>query len=190
MNIITSLFLALGLSADAFAVSVTNGMCCCRMNKKNAIATAFTFGFFQCIMPLIGYFLGSNFTQIINRYQHWVALILLSSIGINMITEAIKEKNNPEELACQTKNIFSAKNLVLQGIATSIDALAAGVSMLAMNLNIVTTSVFIGLVTFLCCCFGIFMGRKFGTILGLRARFVGGFILIVIGLKIFIEHYI
>ncbi|MDF2538757.1 MAG: hypothetical protein K0S76_1778 [Herbinix sp.] len=189
MDYLTIVIIALGLSADAFAVSVTNGMCSCHINKKNAFATAFTFGFFQAIMPVFGFFLGRTFSDFISQFQHWVALFLLGFIGINMIVEAIKEYRHPEG-CCNDHNIFTAKNLVLQGIATSIDALAAGVSFAVMDINILSAAVFIGAITFFCCSLGVMIGRRFGSLLGSRARLVGGVLLIVIGLKIFMEHQI
>ncbi|HWT27314.1 MAG TPA: manganese efflux pump MntP family protein [Mobilitalea sp.] len=187
MDLLTLLLLALGLSADAFAVAITNGMCSTHLNKKNAVATAFTFGFFQALMPILGYFLGRTFSDFVNRYQHWVALFLLGAIGVNMISEVIKESKHPECM-CTLKNIFNFKNLALQGIATSIDALAAGVSLAVLKMNIVQSALLIGGITFFCCLFGVYIGRKFGAFLGVRARLFGGIILIVLGLKIFIQH--
>lgn len=189
MDLITLILLALGLSADAFAVSVTNGMCSNKITKQNAFLTAFTFGFFQAAMPVLGFFLGRTFSDFISRFQHWVALFLLGFIGINMIVDAIKEHRNPDNECCN-KNIFTAKNLILQGIATSIDALAVGVSFAVMKINIVSASLLIGTITFLCCALGIFIGRKFGSMLGLRAKMSGGILLILIGVRIFIEYQI
>lgn len=186
MDLFTLLFLALGLSADAFAVSVTNGMCSSRITKKSAFATAMTFGLFQALMPILGFILGQTFSEFVNRYQHWVALFLLGFIGINMIVEAVKERRHPED-ACNIKDIFTVKNLMLQGIATSIDALAAGVSFAVLKLPILSTALFIGIITFLCCVLGVYIGKRFGSLLGIRAKLMGGIILIIIGLKIFIE---
>lgn len=186
MDLFTLLFLALGLSADAFAVSVTNGLCSSRITKKNAFVTAMTFGLFQALMPILGFILGQTFSEFVNRYQHWVALFLLGFIGINMIVEAIKERRHPED-ACNIKDIFTVKNLMLQGIATSIDALAAGVSFAVLKLPILSTALFIGIITFLCCVLGVYIGKRFGSLLGIRAKLMGGIILIIIGLKIFIE---
>ena len=188
MDLLTLILLALGLAADAFAVSLSNGMCACKITKKNALATALTFGFFQAAMPVLGYFLGCTFSDIVQQFQHWIALILLSLIGINMIWDAIKEARNPE--SCSNKNIFTVQNLVLQGIATSIDALAVGVSLAVMNTNILSSALVIGIITFLCCLFGVYIGRKFGSLLGLRAKLFGGFLLILIGVRIFVEHQI
>lgn len=187
MDLLTLILLALGLSADAFAVSVTNGMCSKKVTKKNALATAVTFGAFQGLMPVLGYVLGKTFSEFICRFQHWVALLLLGAIGINMLVEAIKEFRHPED-ACKIKNIFTVKNLTMQGIATSIDALAVGVSFAVMQINIISSALLIATITFFCCALGIYIGKKFGALLGLRAKLVGGCILLAIGLKIFIEN--
>jgi putative Mn2+ efflux pump MntP len=187
MDFITLILLALGLSADAFAVAVTNGMCSSKITKRHAFYTAITFGFFQALMPVLGFTLGRTFSDIVSRYQHWIALFLLGAIGINMLAEASKEWRNPED-ACTTKSIFTPKNLIMQGIATSIDALAAGVSIAVLNINIFSAALTIGLITFLCCLVGVYIGKKFGSLLGLRARLIGGLVLISIGLKIFIQN--
>jgi manganese efflux pump family protein len=187
MSFITLIFLAFGLAADAFAVAVTNGIFSHQVTKKNAIHTALFFGFFQGLMPILGFTLGTTFSEYVCRFQHWVALLLLGAIGANMLTEAIKDLKCPEDTDC-TMNIFTPKNLTIQGIATSIDALAAGVSLAVLDINIVTSSLLIAVITFFMCGFGVFIGKKFGSLLGLRARFVGGFILIFIGLKIFVEN--
>lgn len=177
------------VATDAFAVSITNGMCSQKVTKGNMFITAFTFGAFQGIMPLLGFTLGKRFTDIIFRYQHIVALFLIGAIGINMIVDAVKELRNPEDV-CTSNNIFTAKNLILQGIATSIDALAVGVSLAAINANISTASLTIAVITFLCCALGVYIGRKFGVLLGIRAKFAGGILLVLIGVKIFVEHII
>jgi len=187
MDFITQILLAFCLATDAFAVSITNGMCSSKITKKNVFATAFTFGAFQGMMPILGFILGNYFTEIISRYQHYVALFLLGAIGLNMIIEAFKEHKNPE-CPCAPRNIFSVGNLIIQGIATSIDALAVGVSLSAINADISSTSVIIGLITFLCCAMGVYIGRKFRVLIGVRAKLGGGILLLLIGIKIFIEN--
>jgi putative Mn2+ efflux pump MntP len=188
MDYITRILIAFSLTADAFAVSITNGICSSKITKKNVLATAFTFGFFQALMPILGFLLGRTFSDRISRYQYYIALFLLAAIGINMIHETIREQRHPDEL-CTLRTVFTAKNLILQGIATSIDALAVGVSFAAMRVNIATTSLIIGGITFLCCIFGVYIGRKFGNLLGLRARLAGGILLILIGIRIFWENF-
>lgn len=187
MGFITLILLAFGLSADAFAVAVSDGICSHKVTRKDAFYTALTFGFFQGLMPVLGFTLGNTFSEVVDRYQHWIALLLLGAIGINMISEAYKEYKHPEE-ACAVNNIFRAKNLILQGIATSIDAMAAGVSLAVMDFNIFYAAILIGIITFICCFLGVEIGKRFGSMLGLSARFIGGSIIILIGLKIFIEN--
>lgn len=187
MDLLTQILLSFCLATDAFAVSITNGMCCRQVTQKNIFTTALTFGVFQGTMPILGYILGSTFTDVISRYQHFIALFLLSAIGLNMIVDAVKEYKHPEHV-CESKNIFTASNLILQGIATSIDALAVGVSLAAIEANIATTSMLIGIITFICCTFGVYIGRKFGLLLGIRAKLGGGILLILIGLQIFFEN--
>lgn len=189
MDLLTLVLLALGLSADAFAVAITNGMCSNRVTKGHAIATAFAFGFFQALMPVLGFTLGRTFSDFVCRYQHWIALLLLGAIAINMLTDTFKEWKSAGTVSmCTTRNIFSAKNLLMQAIATSIDALAAGVSIAVLNINIVSAALLIGLITFILCMAGVYIGKKFGSLLGLRAKLIGGLVLLTIGLKIFIEN--
>lgn len=185
MDFITLVLLSLGLAADAFAVSLSDGMCSKHVTRHNAIAVATSFGFYQALMPVLGFFLGCTFADIIGKFQHWVALFLLSAIGINMIWDAMKEAKDPHNLPC--KNIFTAKNLTLQGIATSIDALAVGVSFAVIQANIVSSALVIGIITFICCLVGVLIGHKFGSILGCRAKIVGGILLILIGVRIFLK---
>lgn len=183
MDFITLVLLSFGLAADAFAVSLSDGMCSKHVTKNNAIAVATSFGFYQALMPILGFLLGCTFAEVIGRFQHWVALFLLSAIGINMIWDTIKEAKNPH--CVQTKNIFSTKNLTLQGIATSIDALAVGVSLAVIQANIVSSALVIGIITFASCFVGVLIGHKFGSLLGCRAKIAGGILLILIGLRIF-----
>jgi putative Mn2+ efflux pump MntP len=187
MGLLTLVLLALGLSADAFAVAVTNGMCSDKVTKRHAVLTAFTFGFFQALMPVLGFTLGKTFSDIVCRYQHWIALLLLGAIGVNMLADTYKEWKSTET-TCTNSNLFNAKNLIMQGIATSIDALAAGVSIAVLNINILFAALLIGLITFVLCTLGVYIGKKFGSLLGLRAKLVGGIVLIIIGLKIFVEN--
>lgn len=189
MDFITLICIALGLAADAFAVSVTNGMCSRKVTRRNAFLTGIFFGFFQALMPVLGFFLGRSFSLFIHRFQHWVALFLLGAIGLNMLVEAARDHKNMVVIQSST-NLFTLKNLSLQGIATSIDALAAGVSFAVMQINIYIASILIGIITFYCCFFGVCIGKLFGELLGMRARFLGGLILITTGIKIFIEHQI
>ena len=186
MDLLTLILLAIGLTADAFAVSITNGICRNRVTKRYALATGIMFGLFQAFMPALGFLLGNTLSDIVHRYQHWIALILLGGIGSNMLADAIKERRNPTPPRPMSQ-LLTIKNLFLQGIATSIDALAAGVGFAVLEINIMTASLTIGIITFIFCYLGVYIGRMCGVILGVQAKFVGGVILIIIGIKIFLE---
>lgn len=185
MDIFTLLALAVGLSMDAFAVSISNSMCFKALSKKQALLTSATFGFCQAAMPVIGFLAGRGFSQLVTAVDHWIALVLLGVIGGKMLFEGIKSLKEPE--SCKTA-VFSYKLMATQGIATSIDALAVGVSLAALNVNIFSAAGFIGISTFVFCCAGHFIGKKAGGALGKKAEILGGLILIGIGAKIFIEH--
>ncbi len=186
MGIVTILFLAFGVAMDAFAVSVTNGLCYEKFRRKEAYLTAFTFGAFQAGMPLIGYYIGSAFYETIAFLDHWIALLLLGAIGCNMILEGIKSYRNPDD-TCE-REAFTLKILLAQGIATSIDALALGISFAVMRTNIFLAVAFIGIITFSCSLFGTFLGKKFDRFLKEKAEIFGGCILIFIGVRIFMDH--
>lgn len=186
MEFITLFCIAIGLSMDAFAVSITNGLSYKNFKKTQIFTSALTYGIFQGLMPLMGYFLGSLFFNIISRFDHWIALLLLGFIGFNMISDAIKEIKHPEEN--KTDSNFNYKTLFLQAIATSIDALTVGITFAAMNVNIYFSVFCIAIVTAFFCTIGGFIGKKFGTLLKEKAKVFGGVILILMGLKIFLEH--
>ncbi len=186
MTYTTLLFIAVGLSMDAFAVSVSNGLSCEEGRYAGPLAAAAAFGIFQGIMPVIGYFLGSTVSHIIDRYDHWIALILLSVIGIRMIHGSLKERRTPSDEKSNAS--FSPLTVLIQAIATSIDALAVGISFSLLKINIWTAASFIAAVTLVLCLAGIVLGRYFGRKLGEKAQIIGGVILIIIGIKIFVEH--
>lgn len=169
---------------DAFAVSVTNGLCLKNISLKHTLSIGICFGLFQGAMPTIGYALGNAFADYITQVDHYIAFVLLGFIGIRMVAEGIKD--NGEEGLSGSALTFSG--LIIQGIATSIDALAVGVSFAAMRVNIAGAAAFICAVTFLLCLTGVRLGRKFGNRLGNRAEIAGGVILAALGIKIFIEH--
>lgn len=180
------LFLSLCLSADAFAVAVTDGMSDRKMNILKAFIISLTFGIFQGVMPSLGYAFSQSFLSFITDYGHITAFAILSLIGIKMIIESSKENEN-------NTNVYSGISfgtVMVQGMATSIDALAVGVSFSAVNMNIVTSCAVIALITFICCTVGVFIGKKSGNILSSKAQTSGGIILIVIALKILISYYI
>lgn len=184
MRLTELLLLAIGLSMDAFAVSVTNGLCIKKIGWKGAAACGLCFGLYQGLMPTIGYALGKTFEDFITGIDHYIALILLGFIGGKMLIDGIKNKD--EEINNNTSLTLGL--LMVQGIATSIDALAVGVSFAALSVNIVSAATFICCITFLFSFWGVFIGKKFGTILNNKAQILGGIILIGIGVKIFIEH--
>lgn len=186
MEFVTLFCIAIGLSMDAFAVSVTNGLSYKNFKKRYVFISALTYGIFQGIMPLIGYLLGGLFFSIISRFDHWIALLLLGFIGCNMILETIKEIKNPAEN--KKDSDFDYKTLLLQGVATSIDALTVGITFAAMNVKIFSSILCISITTFVLCTIGGFIGKKFGSLLKEKAKAFGGVILILMGIKIFLEH--
>ena len=180
------MILGIGLAMDAFAVSITNGMCGGRLKPRHALVDGLTFGLFQAAMPLIGLFLGMSFMKYISAVDHWIGFILLAGIGINMIRGVLKKEE--EE---QAANPFCAKNLLIQGVATSIDALAVGIGMtadIASYSEAYRTVAIIGISTFIISTAGVYIGRLFGGMLKDKAQIFGGLILIGIGTKILIEH--
>lgn len=183
MGVAELLLLAIGLSMDAFAVSVTNGLCIRKAAWKTALSCGLCFGLFQGAMPSIGFALGRTFTEYVTSIDHYIALVLLAFIGGKMLIDAFKDDDESCDLFSPALGL-----LLVQGVATSIDALAVGVSFAALSVNIVYAASFICCVTFLFSFVGVFIGNRFGTILNSKAQILGGLILIGIGLKIFIEH--
>lgn len=180
------ILLALGLSADAFSVAVCKGLAAKKFSFKNSILVGIWFGFFQAGMPLIGYFLGSSFVKYIEKFDHWVAFILLAIIGANMIRESFSKTDEEADGSLKFSAMFPL------AIATSIDALAVGVAPLA-TLGIGLKSVIvcvclIGLTTFVLSAAGVKIGNKFGGKYKQKAEFAGGLILIILGARILIEH--
>lgn len=202
MNITTIVLTAFALAMDAFAVSVTKGMTLKNLTKAIAIKIALFFGVFQAAMPLIGWLLGISFQGYIKAIDHWIALILLSILGGKMIyefyenrKEASVEKEEAESEVSTTlegeennKGELSNKELTTLAIATSIDALAVGISFAFLNVNIVFSALIIGLITFIICFIGVIAGKKIGGIFKDYAELIGGIILIIIGINIFNEH--
>ena len=175
----------IGLSMDAFSVSITNGICLGKAKIKDAFLIALFFGVFQGIMPAIGYFMGTYFESYIKAVDHWLAMVILLAIGLNMIRESLSEK---EEQQCKCKNL-SIKELFFQAVATSIDALAVGISFIATEgLNIYAACSIIAATTFVFSFCGVFIGKSIGKFLKDKAGIIGGCVLIFIGLKILFEH--
>lgn len=180
MGFLEIFVLAVGLSMDAFAVSICKGLSVRKMKLRHALIAGAYFGGFQALMPLIGYFLGSFFADMITKYAHWIAFVLLIIIGGNMLKEAMGEDENVD--AC-----MDAKEMLLLAIATSIDALAVGVTFAFLKVQIVPAVSFIGCVTFVCSAIGVKIGSIFGSKYRSKAEFCGGVILILIGLKILLN---
>ena len=177
--VIELLLISISLAMDAFAVSIGKGLSTRKDTLKVALLCGVWFGAFQTLMPLIGYALGSAVSEIISQYSGIVALVLLAIVGANMIREAVTSDDDDEVSAS-----IDAKEMFVLAIATSIDALVVGVSYVAMGANIVVASVIIGVVTFIICFFGAFLGNKIGTAFEKPAAIAGGVVLILIGLKI------
>ena len=182
MGIITLLSLAIAVSMDAFAVAICKGLALQKIKFKQYILVGLWFGGFQALMPIIGYFLGSQFMDKISSFDHWVAAGLLAAIGINMIRESLSNDDD------DVNNSLDVKTMFLLAVATSIDALAVGISMSAFNLNIWFSVLCIGITTFLFSATGLKIGSLFGTKHKSKAEFVGGAILIILGIKTVLEH--
>ena len=174
--------IAVGLSMDAFAVAVCKGLSMKRIDKKYTLLIALFFGGFQALMPLLGYFLGSQFSVYIEKFDHWVVFLLLALIGGNMIKES---REAAEE---ETYRGIDYKELLLLAVATSIDALAVGITFAFLRVEIVPAVLLIGCTTFVLSLIGVVVGNLFGTRYKSRAELTGGIILILIGVKILLEH--
>ena len=193
MSFIALIFTAFALSMDAFAVSITKGMTIKNLKKSTALKMALAFGVFQGGMPLIGWALGISFESYIKSIDHWIAFILLGFIGFNMIKGFFDDRKEEEasELefsATVDEHDLSNKEIIMLAVATSIDALAVGISFAFLNVSIIPAASIICTITFLVCVVGVFVGNKVGDIFNGYAELVGGVILILIGFNIFNEH--
>ena len=188
MGIGELLLLALGVSMDAFAVSICKGLAMKKATLKAGLTCGLWLGGFQALMPLIGFFLGTLFADAIQAVDHWVAFILLGIIGINMLKEAFEKQEDCG--CCQDQNAdLSVKTMFLMAVATSIDALAVGISLaMAGNVNIFAAVVLIGLFTCGMSTMGVKVGNVFGSRFEKKAQLAGGLLLILLGLKILLEH--
>lgn len=185
MGFVELLIIAIGVSMDAFAVAICKGLSVVKVRPKHVGLTAVWFGGFQALMPLIGYFLGVSFSGFVSSVDHWIAFILLCIIGGNMI----KESADKEEPCCVEPD-FSVKTMFAMAVATSIDALAIGVSLAFLGVDIWGAVLIIGLTTALFSGAGVLIGNFFGSRWKSKAEFAGGFILVAMGLKILLEHTI
>ena len=188
MGIGELLLLAVGVSMDAFAVSVCKGLAMKRATLKEEMTCGLWFGGFQALMPTIGFFLGTLFAEAIEAVDHWVAFVLLAVIGVNMLKEAFSKDG--ECCCCDEKNAdLSVKTMFVMAVATSIDALAVGISLaMAGNVNIWLAALFIGVCTCALSACGVKIGNVFGSRYEQKAQIAGGVILILLGLKILLEH--
>lgn len=179
--------LGIGLAMDAFAVSVCKGLGMRKLNKKQTLIIGLYFGGFQALMPLIGWLLGSQFQKYITRIDHWIAFILLGFIGGKMMIEAIREWNEEE-----TVDVIDApldhKNMLVLSVATSIDALAVGITFAFLDTPIIEAITIIGITTMVISIIGVVVGNFFGSRYKSKAEFIGGLILVLLGLKILLEH--
>ena len=187
MGLIELFVLAVGLSMDAFAVAVCKGLSMRKITLKNAGIVGIYFGGFQAGMPLIGYFLGLQFKDYIMSIDHWIAFVLLVYLGIKMIQEALSKDDDIEPIQSE-KELLSFKNMSILAIATSIDALAVGITLAFLQVDIVPAVTFIGIITFVLSMVGVKIGNVFGMKYKSKAEFFGGAILILMGCKILLEH--
>lgn len=187
MELATLIIIAVGLAMDAFAVSIGKGLSVRRIKPQHTISVGLWFGGFQALMPLAGYYLGVSFASFVQNIDHWIAFVLLGIIGVNMIREAVSKDEC--ECECEGSNTdFSSRNMLLLAIATSIDALAIGVSFAFLGANIWKAVVWIGLITMILSMIGLRIGNMFGCRYKTKAELFGGCVLIMMGCKILVEH--
>ena len=182
MELFEIIAIGIGLAMDAFAVSICKGLSMKKIDWKKAIIIALYFGIFQALMPILGYFLGSTFSSFVQSVDHWIAFILLAIIGGNMI------KDSTDDEVEKRNDKVDVKTMLLLAIATSIDALAVGVTFAFFEVNLLLSISIIGIITFVLSFFGVIIGNKFGDKFQNRAELAGGIVLIIIGLKILLEH--
>lgn len=202
MDIISIALIAVGLSMDAFAVSVSNGIIIKEVKLQHALKVGLYFGVFQALMPLAGWLAGSQFKEYITGIDHWIAFLLLAFIGGKMIHEAYNEDCEVCDTGAEVCEVAIASQseaiavedplrmgrLLVLAVATSIDALAVGISFAFLNVSILWSAVMIGLITFVICVAGVYIGKKCGCLFQKRAEIAGGVILVLIGVKILVEH--
>lgn len=182
MSVWELIVIAVGLSMDAFAVAICKGLAMKKATIKNALIVGLWFGIFQALMPLIGYFVGSLFAENIKAFDHWIALVLLTIIGVEMISNALSKEEKEENPSLSVKTMF------VMAIATSVDALAVGVGFAFFEINIYLAILIIGVITFALSMLGVKIGGHFGIKYKKKAELAGGIILILIGIKIVLEH--
>lgn len=182
MELIEILLLSMGLAMDAFAVSICKGLSMKKMSWKKAIIIALYFGVFQAIMPVFGYLLGTTFEGLVTKFDHWIAFILLLAIGTNMIKESFDKEDEKKN------DKVDFKTMVILALATSIDALAIGITFAFLDVNLISAVSIIGIITFIISILGVKIGNKFGDKYQNKAELAGGGMLILLGIKILLEH--
>lgn len=189
MSLLEMLLIAIGLSMDAFAVSITRGITMKKLNVKTAVKVAVFFGFFQGFMPFIGWLVGGRFSKYVVKFDHWIAFILLGIIGGKMLFEAFKREEECEVAVTENSDgSIGLRVLLVLAIATSIDALAVGIGFAFLKVDILSVVLLIGIVTLTISFVGVVMGRKLGCLFQKKAEIFGGIVLVLIGLKILLEH--
>ena len=187
MGFVELFLIGVGLSMDAFAVAICKGLGMKRLNLRHALVIALYFGGFQALMPFLGWLLGAQFQQLIAPIDHWIVFVLLAFIGGKMVWEAVRGEEDEEELAHEEPKIDHREMLML-AVATSIDALAVGITFAFLQVNIVKAISVIGLTTFVLTVVGVWVGHQFGARFERPATVAGGVVLILIGLKVLLEH--
>ena len=182
METVEILLISIGLAMDAFAVSICKGLSIKKMNWKNAIIIGMYFGIFQAGMPILGYFLGSTFERFITNKDHWIAFSLLTGIGFDMLKEAFSKESE------HSNDKVDFKTMIILSIATSIDALAVGITFACLKTKIIVPALTIGIITFFMSVIGVKIGNKFGDKYEKKAEIMGGVILILLVIKILLEH--
>lgn len=182
MGTIEILLISIGLAMDAFAVSICKGLSMKKMNWKKAFIVALYFAIFQALMPTLGFFLGTNFKDVVTRIDHWLAFILLVAIGVNMLKEAFSKDNESFD------DDVGLKTMIVLALATSIDALAIGITFAFFRVSLIFSVLMIGVITFIISFAGVKIGNKFGNKYEKKAEIFGGGILILLGIKILVEH--
>lgn len=189
MSVIVELLLiGIGLAMDAFAVSICKGLAMQKVDKKQAIVIGLFFGGFQALMPFIGWLLGTRFQSYITSFDHWIAFVLLGFIGGKMIYEALQPAEDECGCMCKQQEKLDLKDMFILAVATSIDALAVGITFAFLNYPIVEAVSIIGVTTFFISVGGVYVGNFFGTRYKKKAELAGGIILVLIGKKILLEH--
>lgn len=182
MDIISIIFIAVGLSMDSLGVSIVNGCSVRGLNVKKILSISLSFSLFQALMPVVGWMTGLSIEKYVRELDHWIAFVLLSIIGIKMIIEGMKK-----DKSCELSDLKMA-TVIGQSFATSIDAFVVGISFSLLQLSLITPVLIIGGVTFIFSLIGLFLGKFFGKIFNRKAEILGGLILILIGIKILVEH--